>query len=1436
MRRLQTLSAGLIPALVLLSGGLPPEATAQTVTRGPYLQTLTPDSVVIRWRTDEATSSLVRYGTDQDGLSLTAGSSTLTEEHEVSLSRLASDTRYFYSIGTSSEVLAGGDASHAFVTAPEPGTAKPTRVWVIGDSGTADTNAAAVRDAYKAIAGGRQTDVWLMLGDNAYQDGTDDEYQRAVFDMYPELLRQVALWPTLGNHDGHSADSGSQSGPYYDMFTLPTAGEAGGLPSGTEAYYSFDYGNIHFVCLDSYETDRSPDGPMLTWLENDLAANDKEWLIAFWHHPPYSKGSHDSDSESQLIDMRENVLPILEDYGVDLVLSGHSHSYERSFLLDGHYGKSSTLTSGMTLDGGSGREDGDGSYVKPFDGTTPHEGAVYTVAGSSGKVSSEGSLDHPAMFIGLRSLGSVVLEVHGQRLDAAFIDGGGTVRDWFTIEHGPIDTTAPALLRAEALDETTVAVDFSEALDQATAEDAGNFKIDNGVSVLSAALQADDRTIQLTTSSLIEGIEHTLTVTDVQDRNGNPMAASQVQFTYVTVMTMHFQDGVAPTSSYAGTRETTLVEAEPETNLGAATTLFVDGDDPGGTGKDLSALIAWDLSAIPAGAVAESATITVDVKNKSGNAYELYEVVRDWNEDEATWAEAATGTPWAGAGATGSADREAIVLGRLTATTLGAHSVPLNDAGLAVVQAWIDGARPNHGLIISDSAATNGLDFAARETDAATSRPKLTVIYNLPPNGGDFDWPSAPSDLRVMGTTDTEVTLAWSAASDDVGVEGYKVYRDDAMTDTTVATTFTDTGLVPDTRYAYQVTAFDAAGNESDGSNKVWAITDPAADGGELDRPIDLTGSPGEEETVTINVAKPAGATDATLSMQVFDADNPDEGELYINGNGPITLFGSKIQANDNVVASVTFDTPAAWWVDGSNSLRFVHTRTQGYRIDSLTVTFSGEPPDPGKTPPTATLAASPTSIAEGETSTLTWSSTDAAFCDGTNFETAGATSGSVIVSPASDSTYTVTCSNMAGSASDSVAVTVTPSSGAVFYVDGNHSAASDSNPGTESSPWKTIQKAADTLSPGDTVYIKQGTYSPFTVKKSGSAAGGYITFAAAPGHERLAIVDGTGSTSNAGNCIYSRGKSYIAIRDLEVRSCGKAGIWIEGSSAGSTGIRISGNFIHHTESMAVAAVGKIFTDMLPEGEVRLTDVIIEGNEITKTNEPSGRNEGISAGNGLRDFIIRNNHLYDSQQYGIDCKIGCSDGEIYGNHIHGFEKHAIYLDSRNEDISVYNNRLHNNRNGIVLAREELGAMRDIRIYNNALYNNERYGILVYRHADDPTGGVFDRIEIVNNTAAWNGSSGISMDDDLRSTLTNTLVRNNILWGNGFDNGAGVPADSNLIGVSPEFVSESKPDLRLKSGSPAIDAGSSDRAPAEDFDAVSRPQGGGFDIGAFEFNP
>ncbi|MDX2166918.1 MAG: metallophosphoesterase [Deltaproteobacteria bacterium] len=418
---------------------------AARVTRGPYLQRATPGAMVVRWRTDLPTDSRVRYGPSVGMLNASATDAALTTEHVVSLSGLAPDATYVYAVGSSAGDLAGGDATTSFHTPPLAGTARRTRVWVIGDAGTGGAGARRVRDAYAAFASGAAPDLWMMLGDNAYTSGTDAEYQTGVFDPFGAVLRSSVLWPTLGNHDGQSADSATQSGPYYDIFTLPTAAQAGGVASGTEAYYSFDVANLHVVCLDSYDTNRAANGAMLTWLAADLAATQAEWVIAFWHHPPYSKGSHDSDSETELLQMRQNALPVLEAGGVDLVLSGHSHAYERSVLLDGHYGLSTTLTSGMVRDGGDGRVEGDGWYAKPS-GRSAHQGAVYVVDGSSAQTGG-GALNHPALPFAMAVLGSLVLDVEGPVLTGRFIDDAGAVRDAFTIVKGaaPLATLSGTL-------------------------------------------------------------------------------------------------------------------------------------------------------------------------------------------------------------------------------------------------------------------------------------------------------------------------------------------------------------------------------------------------------------------------------------------------------------------------------------------------------------------------------------------------------------------------------------------------------------------------------------------------------------------------------------------------------------------------------------------------------------------------------------------------------------------------------------------------------------------------------------------------------------------------------------------------------------------------------------------------------------------------------
>ena len=215
----------------------------------------TANSIIVRWRTDQDSTSrvlLTGHRRIQISSQTSVASPMATTDHSVTLSGLSPATKYHYAVGTDTDILAGGESLDFFddsaLTRSTPFGAN-LGVWAILAPETG--NARRVRDGYSAFTGTRHTDLWLMLGDNAYERGTDAEYQLAVFDTYPDTLRTSALWPTFGNHDALSASSWTQSGPYYETSSLPTNGEAGGVPSGTEACYSFDFANIHFVVLDA---------------------------------------------------------------------------------------------------------------------------------------------------------------------------------------------------------------------------------------------------------------------------------------------------------------------------------------------------------------------------------------------------------------------------------------------------------------------------------------------------------------------------------------------------------------------------------------------------------------------------------------------------------------------------------------------------------------------------------------------------------------------------------------------------------------------------------------------------------------------------------------------------------------------------------------------------------------------------------------------------------------------------------------------------------------------------------------------------------------------------------------------------------------------------------------------------------------------------------
>lgn len=419
--------------------------TTATLTRGPYMNAALQNGIVIRWRTDVATNSKVSYGTAAGSLTQSITDNTITTEHVVTLTGLTTNRLYYYSVGSATQTLQG-DANNYFKTMPVVGSTQKIRIMAMGDMGNNSTNQVNVRNAWLAFNGSNYTDGWILLGDNAYTYGTDAEFQNNFFNIYQgSLTKNHVLWPAPGNHD--YADNSSRQAdhliPYYDMFTLPKNGEAGGVASNTEAFYSYNYGNVHFAALDSYGWETGNTrlydtlGPQAVWLKQDLAANTQQWTVVYFHHPPFTKGSHNSDTDPELTNMRQKLVPILERYKVDLVLSGHSHIYERSYLLNGYYGAENTFSiASHALSASSAKYDGSANsctYIK--NAAAVRNGIVYAVVGSAGQLGGTSTgYPHDAMYYSNAvNGGTLYFEVENNRLNAKWICADGVIRDNFTI-------------------------------------------------------------------------------------------------------------------------------------------------------------------------------------------------------------------------------------------------------------------------------------------------------------------------------------------------------------------------------------------------------------------------------------------------------------------------------------------------------------------------------------------------------------------------------------------------------------------------------------------------------------------------------------------------------------------------------------------------------------------------------------------------------------------------------------------------------------------------------------------------------------------------------------------------------------------------------------------------------------------------------------------
>jgi len=296
-------------------------AWAAEIARGPFLQQPSPTGMMVAWRFDAEAAGEVRYGSLGGALDKSAASPSAVN-HRVQLTGLAPGGDYQY------QVYSGGEAKSevfSFRTAPNPG--EGFRFAILGDTRSGHVQHQTLVD----LMAREEFDFYLNSGD-LVSDGETSDLWDVFFEIEAALLRQHAFFPTIGNHD---EEEDGTAGNYVASFEVSPAS------SGVEEYYSFDYGNVHFTVVDGFVHVNSnwlcPDllfleeclnGEQQAWLEADLAAAQAnaaiDHIIVMTHMGPYSS----KEGRNGWGAMR-NLMPLFQQYGVDLVLSGHDHYYER---------------------------------------------------------------------------------------------------------------------------------------------------------------------------------------------------------------------------------------------------------------------------------------------------------------------------------------------------------------------------------------------------------------------------------------------------------------------------------------------------------------------------------------------------------------------------------------------------------------------------------------------------------------------------------------------------------------------------------------------------------------------------------------------------------------------------------------------------------------------------------------------------------------------------------------------------------------------------------------------------------------------------------------------------------------------------------------------------------------------------------------------------
>ena len=364
--------------LLLLLVTIFSKSQGQQLLKGPYIQQVLKNQATICWVTSETT---VKYGTSPRSLSQTA---TEFEVHEMVLDQLRPGQTYYYDIGY------GEQGKGQFKTAPKYGA--PIRFVVYGDTRFAEKPRPIQAQLIDAIQNDKPAFI-INTGD-IVTNGLNPVHWDTYFEMNKDIIKSIPYYVSLGNHEKDS--------PYYYKYFSPAE---------NENYYSFNWSNCHCVVIDSEgpheEAEHALDyegrkdakrktkefwDKQLAWLCKDLQ-NHKEFdfTLVFMHQPLFSLKESRRGEQNEF---QERFAQIFEDFGVDIVFSGHDHMYQRHFVKPVHY----VVTAG----GGAGLY----SPGKPFT-----------------KYTRKISVNHHY----------VLIEIEGKKLKAKALKTDGEVIDIFTI-------------------------------------------------------------------------------------------------------------------------------------------------------------------------------------------------------------------------------------------------------------------------------------------------------------------------------------------------------------------------------------------------------------------------------------------------------------------------------------------------------------------------------------------------------------------------------------------------------------------------------------------------------------------------------------------------------------------------------------------------------------------------------------------------------------------------------------------------------------------------------------------------------------------------------------------------------------------------------------------------------------------------------------------